>query len=388
MYRRIPKSGRNGHPPEPIDWVKLDRWPRATARRSRALSLVDLFCGCGGRAWASGKPRRRQRRRLDIRFAFDFSPHCVAVYRANFRIAARHVLKRDVDQRLDGELGGERTQAESGWVRKVGELDPIVAGPPCQGHSDLNNSTRRADPRNEYYMRWFCAAELLCPKAVVIENVPTVLLDRKRVVDRAADWFARNGYQVTQDTIRLERFAIPQQRKRHFLVAVRQGAFLLSDLDDVNTRRMTAGEFLAGLEDEPDTRPEMFYQPPSMTHANRDRVDRLFEHDIHNLPNEFRPACHRDNAHQYISMYGRVHWDRPAQTLTSGFGSMGQGRYVHPTRKRLLTPHEAARLQGIPDFFDFSAAGSRTSLREMIANAVPPQFTATLVERLITRGLV
>jgi DNA (cytosine-5)-methyltransferase 1 len=83
-----------------------------------------------------------------------------------------------------------------------------------------------------------------------------------------------------------------------------------------------------------------------------------------------------------------MHWDRPAQTLTSGFGSMGQGRYVHPRRRRLLTPHEAARLQGFPDFFDFSSVGKATALREMIANAVPPQFTAVLVQALIKAKVI
>ena len=67
---------------------------------------------------------------------------------------------------------------------------------------------------------------------------------------------------------------------------------------------------------------------------------------------------------------------------------MGQGRYVHPRERRLLIPHEAARLQGLPDFFDFSEAMTACGLREMIANAVPPQFTATLVARLIDKGLL
>jgi DNA (cytosine-5)-methyltransferase 1 len=70
-------------------------------------------------------------------------------------------------------------------------------------------------------------------------------------------------------------------------------------------------------------------------------------------------------------MYGRLHWDRPAQTITSGYGSMGQGRYVHPRERRTLTPHEAARLQMIPDFFDFSDARSRGAWARMIGNAAP-----------------
>jgi DNA (cytosine-5)-methyltransferase 1 len=71
-------------------------------------------------------------------------------------------------------------------------------------------------------------------------------------------------------------------------------------------------------------------------------------------------------------MYGRLKWDEPAQTVTTGFGSMGQGRYVHPSCCRTITPHEAARLQTLPDFFDFSAVETRQAWARMIGNAVPP----------------
>jgi DNA (cytosine-5)-methyltransferase 1 len=85
-------------------------------------------------------------------------------------------------------------------------------------------------------------------------------------------------------------------------------------------------------------------------------------------------------------MYGRLRWNMPAQTITTGFGSMGQGRYIHPSQQRTLTPHEAARLQTFPDFFDFDAVKSRGSWARMIGNAVPPlvvlQFAARLLPSL------
>jgi DNA (cytosine-5)-methyltransferase 1 len=62
---------------------------------------------------------------------------------------------------------------------------------------------------------------------------------------------------------------------------------------------------------------------------------------------------------------------------------MGQGRYVHPTQRRTITPHEAARLQFIPDFFDFSSVSKRTALAEMIGNAVPPKLPYALGVELL-----
>ena len=79
-------------------------------------------------------------------------------------------------------------------------------------------------------------------------------------------------------------------------------------------------------------------------------------------------------------MYGRLNWQLPAQTITSGFGSIGQGRYMHPSLARALTPHEAARIQGFPDYFDFSAVVKRAGLATMIGNAVPPALSRAICQ--------
>jgi DNA (cytosine-5)-methyltransferase 1 len=81
-----------------------------------------------------------------------------------------------------------------------------------------------------------------------------------------------------------------------------------------------------------------------------------------------------------------LRWDEPAQTITSGFYSMCMGRYVHPSRQRTLTAHEAARLQFIPDSFSFEAAGTRSALAEMIGNAVPPKLSYVLVRALLDQS--
>jgi DNA (cytosine-5)-methyltransferase 1 len=186
----------------------------------------------------------------------------------------------------------------------------------------------------------------------------------------------------------MTRFGVPQRRRRHVLVGVLGGdefdirAFV-SSLPDNSP---IAGDVLAGIEDEPEIERGAFFQTSRMTKENQRRVAHLFRHDAYDLPDRLRPPCHRDKRHTYRSMYGRMRWEQPAQTITSGFGSMGQGRFVHPSRPRTLTPHEAARLQGFPDFFDFSPCNAVTALREMIGNAVPPQLSATVVSELINRA--
>jgi DNA (cytosine-5)-methyltransferase 1 len=192
---------------------------------------------------------------------------------------------------------------------------------------------------------------------------------------------------VTDGVVQFGRFGLPQSRKRHILVAVVESQFELDHVKPVASAPPALASYLRGLENEPETKSGAFYRPAQVTATNQERIDYLFDRDVHELPNEMRPYCHREKEHAYVSMYGRIHNDKPAQTLTSGFGSMGQGRYVHPTQRRLLTPHEAARIQGIPDFFDFSTVETVSSLREMIANVVPPQFMAAAVYQMIRRGV-
>jgi DNA (cytosine-5)-methyltransferase 1 len=108
---------------------------------------------------------------------------------------------------------------------------------------------------------------------------------------------------------------------------------------------------------------------------NASRVEWLFANNQYDLPNHLRPDCHKEGT-TYSAVYGRMWWDRPAPTLTTGFLSPGQGRFIHPRRPRTLTPREAARIQGFPDWFDFRSLPDgepgRRELGTWIGNAVPP----------------
>jgi DNA (cytosine-5)-methyltransferase 1 len=65
----------------------------------------------------------------------------------------------------------------------------------------------------------------------------------------------------------------------------------------------------------------------------------------------------------------------PSPTITGGFYTMGQGRFVHPARRSTLTAHEAARIQFFPDWFDWRATNTRSSISQAIGNAVPPKLS-------------
>jgi DNA (cytosine-5)-methyltransferase 1 len=346
----------------------------------------DIFSGCGGLSLGIAQACFDLGAALDIRLAIDLDSDATKVFKKNF--PAANVLNQDIEKIFNGKFGDQPTPEEERISNEIGPIQILVAGPPCQGHSDLNNRTRRKDPKNLLYLRVVRAVEIACPDVVLIENVPTVVHDENRVVDVSAEQLEKLGFDVASAVVRLADLGIPQRRRRHVLLAVRrslgaepaQVLSLLTEPDEEKHDLRWAIGDLATIEDGTG-----IDRPPRASAMNRARMEWLLSNDKYDLPNALRPKCHQNEDHSYRSMYGRLRWDVPAQTLTSGFSSIGQGRYMHPEKLRALTPHEAARIQGFPDYFRFDPMPLRDSLSMMIANAVPPELARRIFKIILPK---
>jgi len=368
--------------PPSVDFIRSRSRPAYEAGDA-ALRAVDLFAGAGGMSLGLAEAAREHDLAFDLALAVEFDASIAAVLGANFPKA--EVLVKPVESLFDGDLGEELTEVECAVVTGAGRVQWLQGGPPCQGHSDLNNKSRRMDPRNGFYLRMARAAEILEPSVVVIENVPGVTHDKSRVVDRAVEHLEALGFDVAHQIVSLESVGVPQRRRRHTLLGLTglsvSAAGILADLGSDSVSR----DLRWAIGDLTGRRPSPFDVPSKTSSENARRIAYLHTRDVDDLPNSLRPPCHQGD-HTYRSMYGRMRWDEPAQTITTGFGSMGQGRYVHPSERRTLTPHEAARIQFFPDWFDFTAGGFEMRRRvwaTMIGNAVPPKLTMELGRLLI-----
>lgn len=346
--------------------------------------VADLFAGCGGLSLGIAQACRLHNIGLDIALAVDFEASATIAYRANFPMA-RNLTTTSVESLFDGELGAKPTELERLTQSGVGPIHALVGGPPCQGHSNLNNHTRRIDPKNDLYLYMVRAAEILAPEVVLVENVPAVLNDRhsgENVVQRARYGFRAAGYSVADEVVSLYDLGVAQTRKRHILIASsRKGIDPAGVLKEIGESRQHR-DLRWAIGDLPDTHNSPLDTPPKASDTNLKRMQYLLDNNLFDLPNSERPTCHQ-GSHSYKSMYGRLKWDEPAQTITSGFSSIGQGRYMHPERKRALTAHEAARIQGFPDYFKFEIGLTRSALATMIANAVPPQLARSVFSHVL-----
>lgn len=357
---------------------RLERPNGATGR----IAVAELFCGSGGLAMGFGESCRELGLTFESEACLDHDPEAVVVYAANHgsRIRSAKSASEIVDYQVIGsgpeaEFLYEPELVDPAWAKIVGQVDVLLAGPPCQGHSNLNNRTRRVDKRNELYLTVPATAVALGVDVVVIENVEAVVHDRSRVVESARALLEKSGYTVEVGVISATGIGWPQTRRRYFMIARKSAAplpvasvmnaFAASSIRDV----MWAIGDLADLPFD-----GKLHITTELSDENRKRIDYLFDHDEYELPNSERPDCHKDGT-SYGAVYGRMYPHKPAPTLTTGFLTPGRGRYIHPTQRRTITPREAARIQGYPDSYDFfpdpKNPTTKAKLTKWIGDAVP-----------------
>jgi DNA (cytosine-5)-methyltransferase 1 len=350
-------------------WLNSKKKPDGPTPRGE-LRIADFFSGCGGLSLGIQEAARAVGLKPVFRAALDFDEPSLDVYANNF--PGVKTIKDPIETVFDGEVGSKPTESEERFLNDVGTLDLVIGGPPCQGHSALNNHTRHNDDRNQLYLKMARVCEIVKPQHLIIENVPGVLKDKSMVAQKTWEVLRNLGYTVDSKTIDAAEVGVAQHRKRNFTVASKSQAVDLALMfEPFKTDVRSISWALQGLQNF--ERVGSFDTPANSSQVNDRRMRYLIENNLYELPDHMRPDCHRLKAHSYKSVYGRLRWSEPSQTITTGFGGMGRGRYVHPEEARTITPHEAARIQFFPDFFQFSGQ-PRTTLQSLIGNAVPPKL--------------
>jgi len=364
-----------------LAWLRSRRAP-ASADAGQAVRCVDLFSGLGGMSLGVAEAARALGRPFELVWAADIFDHARTTLATN-HAPTRKPFRHPIERLLDGEIGQPLSPRERVLKRALGPIDVLVGGPPCQGHSDLNNHTRRNDPKNALMLRMVRAAEVLEPTHVIIENVPGVARDHSRVMESTIaqlEQIERLGYRTDAGVVKAERLGVAQTRHRMLVVASEGTTPSLEATVDRMEVPERPFEWACG---DLGAVPGSGYDSTGVAApATKKRIEWLFaEPGRFDLPNHLRPKCHQ-KPHRYVSVYGRMWPNRPAGTITTGFMVMGQGRFVHPNEPRTLTPHEGARLQFLPDWVVIPKR-NRKDYGTLIGNAVPPK-----VSYAVTLGLL
>lgn len=103
-------------------------------------------------------------------------------------------------------------------------------------------------------------------------------------------------------------------------------------------------------------------------------------------PEELRIGAHRKaSGSTNASVYGRMEWDKPAQTMTTQCYGFGNVRFGHHEQDRANSLREAAIFQTYPEdyvFFDENNPLSFASVGRMIGNSVPVRLGEVIGESI------
>lgn len=163
----------------------------------------DLFSGAGGLsvgfAMAGGMPIG----------AVDIDKDSILTYKRNFPNA----------------LDVACCPIES-WqpTSKVGEVDVIIGGPPCQGFSLARGLRFLDDPRNHLYKYFIKLVSDYKPKWIVMENVQGITnIGEGVILTQILEDFANIGYTIDYRVVNMAMYGVPQLRKRAIFVGNREG---------------------------------------------------------------------------------------------------------------------------------------------------------------------
>lgn len=362
-----------------------------SAAKGRRITFIDLFCGGGGLTLGTHQmlecfgfqPKMLAAVDLDIAALKLTSEHFNPIISSSAPVEELIRCSVDHSRELDNFITLSKV-LDNQLHQFKGKTNLLIGGPPCQGHSNLNNKTRRNDPRNDLYFIMPAFAIAMDIPCIIIENVKHVTSASNNVVGITKNILFRNGYFVDEIMIKAMNYGVAQTRERHFLVAskiekpgVRQ---ILSSLrtnplsfDDINAEKYNATRI-----------PEIMLKNGLLSPENESRIEYLHSNNTYDLPNKRRPKCHQ-NGHTYKAVYGRIHGDQPLSTVTTGFCTPGRGRYVHPHERRVINIREAARAQAFPDWYWKPVEKleiKRSNLYKIIGDAVPSLMVTPLITAL------
>jgi len=358
---------------------------------SDAPQIVDLFAGGGG--FSLGAARAG----FNLAASVEIDAFANETHGRNFP-NCRH-LELDVA----GLTGSELLLAAG---LKKGQLTGLIGGPPCQGFSSIGRRDPE-DSRNSLFGHFMRLVSQTKPAFFVAENVPGILHERNKELIATALGQLPKYYKLLPSTkIRASDFGAATTRTRVFFVGY-DPAKCLSLTNEVfdppeGRSPTSVGTALAGLPIEIDPawqRDEQAWRVVTKMGGNSFfyskaqnelpvglgdpfAVDAFFERG-------YASGCFGTrHADAIAARYGRLRAgeiDRISKsirldvsglcpTLRAGTGS-DKGSYqavrpIHPTQARVITPREAARLQGFPDWF--ALHGTKWHGFRQLGNSVCP----------------
>lgn len=342
---------------------------------TKRYKIIDLFAGAGG--FSLGAARAG----FNICAAVELDRRAVDTHQRNFPESVH--IQADIAELPVSEL------LKAADI-SAHEVDGIIGGPPCQGFSTIGKR-HIADVRNNLFIRFFQIVNEIRPSFFIAENVCGILDKRYDFIRQNAFGQIRGYVMLDPLKVKASDYGAPTSRTRIFFIGYDPARVLpLSEEDFRRVRTkssITVEDALAGLplDSKQWNNGVGKVNLEAMSNESKD-LQSFYNNATENIPsqvgdlsviNRYKnskevlgciPTRHsRRVKMRYESLlYGQQ--DKVSKsvklnpkglcpTLRAGTGpdkgSFQAVRPIHYSQNRVITPREAARLQGFPDWFDF-----------------------------------
>ncbi len=329
---------------------------------NKKLTVVSMFSGCGGMDLGFVQAG------YDVMWANDIDEDACETYRCN----------------IGNIIHGDVSQLE---VPKVKDLDVLTAGFPCQPFSNAGSRKGTNDPRGQLYQQTFKFIEKLNPKAIVFENVRGILsteTENGKLIDEIVDTLTNQyGYHVSYRLLNFSHFGVPQNRIRVILIAVKNKNYSDHIFPEVvENKDLSLKATLEGITDQLPNQTELMRLNPQALHYGSMIPEggswKDLPYDI--LPERWKKI--RDNMakYHYPNFFRRYARNEIQGTITAAFKPENAGVW-HPTKDRIFSVREIARIQTFPDNFVFHGRTIKSKYQQ-IGNSVPPYMAKQVAEQL------
>ena len=331
---------------------------------------VDLFCGCGGLT------RGLRDAGIDVVKGIDIDETAKRTYEENNPGSAfLHASVMDIS--ADDLIGD---------IQRDGRSLLLAGCAPCQPFSKLATDSGR-DSRRSLIRRMGDLVDEVLPEYVLVENVPKFGDDSNAHRVHFIHVLKKNGYCVDEDVVNVADYGVPQRRRRYILLASKNGKIRIPKATHKKERHLTVRWAIAKfpkIQAGENLREIPNHTAPTLSKKNIERIGQMRNDgdSIRDIPTHMWPECRR-NHDGHTDTYGRMHWDKPAPTLTCRCISLSNGRFGHPRQNRAISVREAAALQTFPDDYVFHSY--KTADARHIGNAVPVLF-AKKIGQAITKA--
>jgi len=327
----------------------------------KEVVAVDLFCGVGGLTHGL------QKAGLDVVAGVDIDPRCQFPFEVNNR--SLFCLK-SVDQLKKGELDS--------WYNGA-DIRVLAGCAPCQPFSTYSQGSKSAkDEKWKLLGEFQRLIEETRPEIVTMENVPQ-LIGHEVFVEFVGS-LEKLKYSVSYKLVQCEKYGLPQTRKRLVLLASKFGEIeLIKPTHNKPEKHRTVKDALHGLpclQAGKKSNKDPLHKSAALSDLNLDRIKSSKQGGTwRDWPEHLVAECHKKKTGKsYVSVYGRMEWNRPSPTVTTQFFGFGNGRFGHPTQNRAISLREGAILQSFPRNYQFTKPGvdpEFTVVGRLIGNAVP-----------------